>query len=380
MTKELNVGLIGLGYIGKIHTIAYRDIGLCFGNPPVVANLAAVLRSRLDTEAQAMKSYGWATTEAAAFFAQPLNMVDVCSPNCLHLEHVEPALQAGMAVYCEKPLAATLADAQTMAKLAQETGALTQMAFVMRFLPAIRQMKALIAAEEIGEVLHFRARLFHGSYLDPARPMSWRLRCADSGGGAFMDLGAHLVDLTHYLLGEVSTVRALTRTFICQRCTVRGSEEQQPVDVDDWTLCTLELKSGAVGVLEATRVASGARDDTEFSIFGSKGSLHFHISDPLLARWHDFKRGQWAHGALDVGPVAGERPIEQVWPGGKYSQGSFTDSHLAAAYSFLLDVAEGKPSMVDFQAGLAAQEVVEAAYRSGERGGDTIHLPLQSPS
>ncbi len=376
MTKELNVGLIGLGYIGKIHTIAYRDIGLCFGNAPVVANLAAVLRSRLDTEAQAMRSYELATTDAAKFFAQPLDVVDVCSPNCLHLEHVEPALKAGTAVYCEKPLAATLKDAQAMARLAQDTGVLTQMAFVLRFLPAIRQMKALIAAGEIGEVLHFRARLFHGSYLDPQRPMSWRLRCADSGGGAFMDLGAHLVDLTHYLLGRASTVRALTRTFICERCTLPGGEERQPVDVDDWTLCTLGLKSGAVGVLEATRVASGARDDTEFSIFGSKGSLHFHISDPLFARWHDFRRGQWTQGAIDAGPVPGERPIAQVWPAGKYSQGPFTDTHLAAAYSFLLDVAEGQPSMVDFQAGLAAQEVVEAVYRSAARGGDTIHLPL----
>ena len=133
---------------------------------------------------------------------------------------------------------------------------------------------------------------------------------------------------------------------------------------------------GAVGVLEVTRVASGARDDTEFSIFGSKGSLHFHISDPLFARWHDFRRGEWTHGAIDVKPVPGERPSAQVWPGGKYSQGPFTDAHLAAAYSFLLDVAEGKPSMVDFNAGLAAQEVVEAAFRSAERGGEAIHLPL----
>ena len=160
-------------------------------------------------------------------------MVDVCSPNCLHLEHVEPALKAGMAVYCEKPLAATLADAQAMARLAEETGVLTQMAFALRFLPAIRQMKAMIDAGEIGEVFHFRARMFHGGYLDPDRPMSWRLRCAESGGGAFMDLGAHLVDLTRYLLGGVATVRAEMRTFICERCTIRGSDEREPVDVDD---------------------------------------------------------------------------------------------------------------------------------------------------
>jgi len=376
MTKEINVGLIGLGYIGKIHTIAYRDIPLCFSNAPVVGNLAVVLRSRLDTEAEAMKSFAMATTDPDEFYAQPLDGVDVCSPNCLHRQHVEPALHAGLAVYCEKPLASTLEDARAMADLAEKSGVLTQVAFVLRYAPAIRQMKAMIDAGEIGEVFHFRARMFHGGYLDPDRPMSWRLRCAESGGGAFMDLGAHLVDLTRYLLGDVATVRAEMRTFICERCTIRGSDEREPVDVDDWALCTLELSSGAIGVLEVTRMAAGARDATEFEVFGSKGALRFQLRDRDLARLYDLQRQQWIHGAMSLSPIPGERPIEQVWPSGKYSQGGFTNVHLAAAYDFLLNVAEGKPSQVDFQAGLAAQEVIEAAYRSAAASGAWIHLPL----
>ena len=366
---------IGLGYIGKIHSIAYRDISLCFGNPAVTASLAAVLRSRLDSEVEAMKSFAVATTDPDEFYAQPLDVVDVCTTNRLHREHVQRALRSGLAVYCEKPLASTLEDARAMAELAEKTGALTQVAFMLRYTPAIRQMKAIIQAGEIGEVFHFRARLFHGSYLDLNRPMSWRLRCGLSGGGAFMDLGAHLVDLTRYLLGDVATVRALTRTFVCERPTVRGGKESASVDVDDWTHCTVEMKSGAVGVLEATRMAAGARDDTDFSIYGSNGSLHYSASDPYYVRWHDLKRGRWVHGNLDMPPIPGERPISQVWPSAKYSQGAFTDAHLAAAYDFLLNVAEGKPSQVDFQAGLAAQEVIEATYTSAERGGELIRLP-----
>lgn len=376
MTREMNVGLIGLGYIGKIHSIAYRDISLCFGNPPVTARLAAVLRSRLDTEVEATKSFAVATTDPDEFYAQPLDVVDVCTPNMLHREDVQRAFELGLAVYCEKPLASTLEDARAMASLAAKTGALTQIAFVLRYLPAIRQMKTIMQAGEIGEVFHFRGRLFHGSYLDVNRPMSWRLRCPLSGGGAFMDLGAHLVDLTRCLLGEVATVRAITRTFVCERCTVRGGKEREAVDVDDWTHCTVEMKSGAVGVLEATRMAAGARDDTDFSIYGSNGSLHYKASDPYFVHWHDLKRGRWVHGNLDMPPIPGERPISQIWPSGKYSQGAFTDAHLAAAYDFLLNVAEGKPSQVDFQDGLAAQEVIEATYTSAERGGELIRLPL----
>jgi len=376
MSKELKVGLIGLGYIGKIHTLAYRDISLCFSKAPVVPRLAAVLRSRLDTEVEATKSYQLATTDPAEFFTQDLDVIDVCSPNFMHREQVEPALRAGRAVYCEKPLAATLEDARAMADLAKKTGALTHVALTLRYLPAIRQMKAMIASGAIGEVYHFRARMFHGSYLDTERPMSWRLRYAESGGGAFMDLGVHLVDLTHYLLGPVETVRAQKRVFVCERCTLPRSDQREPVDVDDWMLSTLELKNGAVGVLEVTRVAGGSGHDTDFAVFGSKGAVLFEIDDAESVRWFDPKRQQWIRGVMDLPPMPGERPAAEIWPTQKYSQGELTNSHLAAAYDFLLNVAEGLPSAVDFQAGLAAQEVVEAAYRSAERSGDVIRLPL----
>ncbi|MGQ9493873.1 MAG: Gfo/Idh/MocA family protein [Anaerolineae bacterium] len=376
MTTKINVGLIGLGYIGKIHAIAYRDIPFCFPKSPVVAHLAAVLRSRLDSESEAMKSFAIATTNPAEFYTQPLDIVDICSPNYLHRQHAQHALESGIAVYCEKPLACTLEDARAMASLAEKSGALTHVAFVLRYLPAIRQMKALIAAGEIGEIFHFRARMFHSSYLDYNRPMSWRLRRAQAGGGAFMDLGAHLVDLTHYLLGNVATVRAAMRTFICERCTAQGSEQRELVDVDDWTLCTLELSSGAVGVLEVTRMAAGAEDATNFEVYGNKGALLFQARDPNSARLYDLRRQQWISGAMNLPPILGERPIEQIWPGGKYSQGSMTNAHLAAAYDFVLNVAEKKPSSIDFQTGAAAQEVIEAAYISAARGGELIRLPL----
>jgi predicted dehydrogenase len=378
MTKVINVGLIGLGYIGKIHAIAYRDIPQCFGQPAVMPRLTAVLRSHLDTEREAMQAAGFelATSDPDEFYAQPLDVVDVCTPNYLHLEHARRALQSGLAVYCEKPLACTLQDARAMLNLAEANGALTQVAFMLRYVPAIRQMKALIAAGEIGDVLHFRARLFHSSYLDFERPMAWRLRRAQSGGGAFMDLGAHLVDLTHYLLGSVISVRAVMRTFICERCTVRGSAEREAVDVDDWMHCTLELASGAVGVLEVTRVAAGFESATDFEVFGSKGSAAFHEQEPNFAQVYDLRKRQWISGTLGLPPIPGERPIEQLWPNRKYSQGYFVNAHMAATYDFLSNVAEKKPSQVDFRAGVAAQEVIEAAYLSAAKGGERIELPL----
>ena len=380
MTKSLNIGLIGLGYIGKIHATAYRNIPLCFSDPPVTANLAAVLRSGLETDVKLMQDFGFdiRTTDPEEFFTHPLDIVDICTPNVLHLEQVEQAAQRKRHIYCEKPLAMNLEEARAMAQMAKEADILTHVAFVLRYVPAVRQMKALLEAGRIGEILNFRGHMFHSGYLDPERPMSWRLRHSQSGGGVFADLGAHLIDLIHYLIGNVAWVQAATRTYISSRPTSRGASEHGEVDVDDWALCTMGLESGEMGVLEVTRMAAGAAEETALEIYGSQGALIFHISQPNLVRHYDLDRKKWSSGALDVHEFHGDRPLAQIWPSAKMSQGLMTDAHLASAYDFMLCVAEGKPSTIDFEVGLATQEVLEATYRSAARGGECIDLPLDS--
>ena len=189
-----------------------------------------------------------------------------------------------------------------------------------------------------------------------------------------MDLGAHLVDLTHYLLGRVASVRADMRTFIGERFTTKRGDRKEAVDVDDWALVKLELSNGAVGVIEVTRMAAGASQASGFEVYGSQGALIYAEANPESVRYFNLKRGEWINGPAHVPPAAGERPIEQLWPNAKYSQGSMVNSHMAAQYDLLLNVAENKPSQADFKAGAAAQAVVEAAYISAERGGSLYRL------
>ncbi len=378
MGKEFKIGLIGLGYIGKVHAIAYQDIPLCFTQPQVTAKLHAVLRSRLDSEEAAMRRAGFdiKTTNPDEFFAAPLDIVDVCSPNHLHLDQVTRALNLGLNVYCEKPLTRTYQEARLLADLADKSAGKTHTAFVLRYMPGIRQMKAIIEAGVIGEIYHFRSHMFHGSYIDANRPMSWRLRKSTSGGGALMDLGAHLIDLTTYLLGGVDWVRAEMRTCIAERPVSAGSSQHETVDVDDWTLCTLQLKNGAVGVVEVTRMAAGAGEATQVEVFGSKGALSFDFRRPDTVDWYDLKHKQWKTGAIEAPPVSGERPIETIWPNGKYSQGIMTNAHLASEYDFMLNITEGKKSGIDFRAAAAVQEIIEAAYISNDHHNECIYLPL----
>ena len=378
MKNQLNVGLVGLGFIGKIHAIGYRDIALCFPQPQVTANLKAVLRTSLGRDEAFMQTVGagMETTSMEEFFSQDLDLVDVCSPSAMHTEYVLEAARRGIPVYCEKPLGKDLADARIMAEAAARHNILTHMAFTQRYLPAIRQMKAAIDSGEFGEVLNFRGNIFHSSYLDPQRPMSWRLRWAESGGGAFADLGAHMIDLVKYLLGDAARVGAKMRTFITERPAARGSDQMETVDVDDWALCTMELKNGAIGHIEATRMAAGISDEITLQIFCRNGSLHFNASNPHEIRIHNLKSGCWQSGSLPYPDVSGERPIASIYPGAKMSQGRFQDAHMASCYDFLQCVQQNTPSKSDFQSALAVQEILEAAYRSGRSTGEMLDLPL----
>jgi len=369
--KTINVGLIGLGFIGKVHTIAYKDIPLCINHPLVGANLSALLRSRLDTEQEATggAGYGVTTTSPDEFFSQPLQLVDICTPNNLHLEQCQRAIAAGMSVYCEKPLAVSYEEALLLADLAEKAGVITQVAFVMRYLPAIKQMKALVAAGEIGEILNFRGHMFHGSYLDPNRLMSWRLKQSESGGGAFIDLGAHLVDMALYILGDIKSVRAQMHTFIQERFVDKKQEQREVVDVDDWTLCTLELKNGATGVIEVTRMAAGASEESSFEIYGTKGALIYREKEPNDVQYYSQPKGEWITGPTGLSPIEGERPLNIIYPGSKYSQGMMTNIHLASEYDLLLNIFEQKYSANDFRSASRVQQVIEAAYSSAKQDG-----------
>lgn len=378
MSKTLRVGIMGLGFIGRVHANAYHAIPLCFPAAPVTAQVAAVLRSHPGSdEFTRQAGFDLVTTDMDEFLSAPLDMVDICTPNDLHEPEALAAIERGIPVYCEKPLARSLDEARRMAAAAQQHGVMTHTAFVMRYLPAIRQMKAILASGELGDVMTFRANMFHASYLDPNRPMSWRLRHADSGGGAFADLGAHLVDMVRYLLGETSSVRAEARTFIRERPASKGSSQRETVDVDDWLCATLEMQSGAVGQIEVHRMAAGAGEDTKVEIFGSKGALALYMAQPETVRHYSLQRGQWLQGAVSTaGLDDGMRPIETIYPAPKFTQGMMTNVHLASQFDFLQCIVEGRPSALDFNAAVAVQEVLEAAYTSAKRGGEKMRLPL----
>ena len=377
-TPILNIGLVGFGFIGKLHAKAYESIPYAFPEPALTARISAILRQNPKADTEFLHTLGDAlvTTNISEFFAQPLEAVDICSPNVFHREQVLEAIRLGKHVYCEKPLGRTLQDARDMAAAAAETNLITHSAFMMRYVPAVRHMKSVIENGGMGQPFHFRAYMNHGSYIDPLRPMSWRLRHAMAGGGALADLGIHLMDLIRFLLGDISWVQCHTRTFIPRRPVAVGSNQLEAVDVDDWALCQLGLPNDACGTIEVTRVAGGTGEESGIVISGSQGSLKLNFEHPDQLHYFDAKRKQWINGILEFPPPAKMRPIEQLWPPSKQSMGYMLNAHLASCFDFLQCIQEKKPSALNFATALAAQEILEAAYRSASFDGKRMTLPL----
>jgi len=373
----IRVGLIGLGFIGKIHAQAYRSIPFCYKNPKTLAKVSAVLRTKTGSDRDFLETLGspFVTTDKNAFYDQDLDMVDICTPNALHMEQAITALNHKMHLYIEKPLGLNLAHAREIAAAARSAGVLSHTAFMMRYFPGVKQAKAVIASGALGEILNFRAHFFHNSYMDPQRPTSWRLQHALSGGGALTDLGVHMIDMMRYLLGEASWVQCRTRTFISQRPDSQGGSKLVPVDVDDWALCTVGLKSEAQGSIEVTRLSGGMGNSTRMEIFGSRGSVVIDINHPLHCEFYDQKSNQYHNGDLDFLTPEGESEKSSCWPQAKMSLGHFVDAHTACIYDFLQRIRMDRQSPLNFDDAVKTQEILEAAYLSASRNAEIIQLP-----
>lgn len=373
MMRELGVGMIGYGFMGKMHSYAYASLPFIYDPPPAEIRFAAVC-------AQSEKSRNLAVERAGYAFStddyrelvtrDDVDIVNVCTPNYLHREQVLAALEAGKHVYCDKPLAMNAAEAEQMANAANKAGTTCQVTFHLRYSPAILRAKQLVDEGFLGDITAFRAAYLHAGYVDPNRPISWRTDKEKAGGGALVDLGSHVLDLLRHLMGDFVRVRAELRTIIKERPISVGSDEKAPVTVDDVALVELELPGGVIGTMEVSRVATGAQDDMRLEIHGAKGAVRFDLMDPNWLWVYDNTK---PHAAL--GGNRGWQRIETIQnypmpaslPGGRSPVG-WMRFHIASIYEFVSRVADGRPGSPSFEDGLAVQRIMDAAIRSAETG------------
>jgi predicted dehydrogenase len=274
----IGVGMLGYAFMGKAHSNGYRQMPYIFWPPPAIPRLVSISGRNAEAVSIAARRYGFekATTAWQDIIADPdVDVFDNCGPNNLHAEPSIAAAEAGKHVMCEKPLGRTRHEAKQMLDAVTKAGVKHLAAFNYRFVPAILHARDIIQSGALGRIYHFRARYLQEWILDPDFPMVWRLQKDVAGSGVLGDLGAHSIDLARFLVGEIATVSAATRTFIPQRTDAEGS--RQTVDVDDAFAAVLEFENGALGTLEASRFALGRKNHNTFEINGEKGSIVFNL-------------------------------------------------------------------------------------------------------
>ncbi len=367
---QIGIGLVGYGSIGRIHTLSYKDLPLLYPGALPRLTLAAVCTTREETARAAAQEGGYAAwfTDMKELVSQDsVSVVDCCTPNNQHRETLLAAIEAGKHAYCEKPLALNAAEARDIARRAEKAGISIGMTFNYRFIPAIMRAKRMIQDGMLGDVYSFRATYMHTGYQDPQKPLGWRMKQETSGGGALVDLGAHVIDLVRHLLGEMDAVRAVTKIYIPRRPMERGSRVLGEVTVDDAAWLEVRLSGGGFGTIEVSRFATGALDDLGLEILGSKGALRFSLMDANWLYWFDATRAGGFQGG-DQGWVRLE--TVQHYRGAAIPPArailGWTRAHAECQYAFLRAVAEGKKPEPGVRDGLLTQLVLDAAYASAK--------------
>lgn len=371
--QTFGVGMIGYGFMGKMHSYAYASLPFIYDPPPAQVRLVGVAAATQASRNLAMQraGYEFATSDYRELLKRDdIHIVNICTPNYLHKEQVIEALKAGKHVYCDKPLAMNAREAREIVDLAKSVGTTCQMTFHNRFSPAVMRARQIADNGFLGEVVSFRAVYLHSGYLDPTRPITWRLQKEKSGGGALADLGSHAIDLLHHLIGRFTRVQANLQTVVKQRPVAKGSSEMAPVDVDDLAVLQLELENGSIGTLEASRIATGTQDDLRFEVHGTRGAMRFDLMDANWLYIYDDTKPS----ALLGGDRGWQRiecvqnyPKPAALPRGKTPVG-WTRFHIASIYDFVSNVAAGRPGNPSFGDGLAVHEVMDAAQASSESG------------
>lgn len=372
--QEIGIGLVGYKFMGKAHSHAYRDVAQFFQ-----LKASPAMRTLCGRNEEAVKevanTWGWQSCETdykKLVERDDIQLVDVATPNNTHAEIAFAAARAGKHVACEKPLAMTVSEAKEMLQAVTEAGVKHMVWFNYRRVPAIALAKRLIDEGKLGRLFHIRAQYLQSWIIDPEFPLVWRLRKGVAGSGALGDLGAHLIDLARYLVGEFDEVMGMTETFIKERpqelesggLAARGGTARGEVTVDDATLFLARFEGGAIGSFEATRFAQGRKNAERLEINGSKGSLCFDFERMNELEFYSVEDDAHTQGFRTIMVTEPETHpyVSAYWPPGHII--GYEHTFINQAADLIDGIAGDRGLSPDFEDGLRCQQVLEAVLKS----------------
>ncbi len=378
--SEIGVGLVGYKFMGRAHSNAYRQVARFFDVDPVPV-MRAICGRDLEATTNAAAQLGWQEVETdyhALVNRDDIGLVDVSTPGYTHREVVLAALDAGKHVLCEKPLANSLEEASEMLLAARKAGTINMVNFNYRRVPAVQFAKKLIDEGRLGTIRHWRAVYLQDWLVNETVPLAWRLKKEFAGSGALGDIGAHILDLSQFLVAPVTSVVGTLDTFIKQRpvearntggsgLSWEAGDEMGDVTVDDSTTFLARFENGATGTFEATRMATGRRNYNRFEINGSLGSIAFNLErlNELEVYFREDESGLQGFRTLNV--TESVHPYTAAWwPAGHII--GWEHTHVHVVKDLLDGIRTGVNPLPSFEDGYKNQAVLDAVARSSESG------------
>lgn len=373
--KTIKIGMVGYKFMGKAHSNALQRLGMFFDSGAKVELKALCGRDPVWVR-KAADQFGFEAVETSwekLVKRADIDAVDITAPSNVHKQIAIAAAENGKHIFCEKPLALTVGDARDILAAVEKAGVKHQIGFNYRFAPAILLAKQLIDSGKLGTLYHFRAKYLQDWILDPSFPLVWRLDKSVAGSGSHGDLGAHLIDLAHFLVGDMKRVIGMSKTFVTKRpevgvmqgLTAQSSENavMKPVTVDDATLFLAEFENGALGSFEATRFAAGHKNDMSFEINGSKGSVRFEFERMNELQYHDAGDDPLIGGFRTIQASEGCHPYMKAWwPVGHVIGYEHTFVH--EFHEFIRAIAQDGTTSPDFTDGVRCCQVLDAVDKS----------------
>ena len=362
---EANVALIGYAFMGKAHSNAYRQVNPFFA--PTLRPRMKVICGRTPSAVRAAaREYGWdeaATDWQEVVARKDIDIVDVSTPGDSHMEIAIAAARAGKAVFCEKPLANTVRDAERMLAAVEKAGVVHMICHNYRRAPAVMLARQLIAEGQLGDIRHYRGTYLQDWITDPNFPLVWRLDKKKAGSGALGDIAAHSIDLARFLVGEISEVAADLATFVKMRPLPDNPKKRGRVTVDDASVSLVRFANGAIGTIEATRMAPGRKNYNRFEINGSRGSLAFDLERMNELELYLEADQQRVRGFRRILVTESTHPyVKAWWPPGHIIGYEHTFTH--TVYDLLEAMARDKVPQPNFVDGVRNQRVLGAIEKA----------------
>lgn len=376
--KVLNIGLIGSGFMGQAHADAYRRAALLYRDlalMPVLHTLADVNKALAESAAQRF-GFARATGDWRAMVDDPeIDLIDITTPNSMHVDMAMAAIDAGKHVYCEKPLTVELDDAERLVAAAQSAGVKTMVAFNNIKTPAALLAKRLIERGDIGTPTRFRGWFDQGFFNDPDLPWSWRCSREQAGSGALGDLGSHVIGVAQFLMGPVKSVVGQEQTFFAKRpapgegtgyaARADASARRLDVENEDQFQALVTFANGAGGTIEASRIAAGKVFGIAWEISGTEGTIMMdgeRFNELQIARYADPKHDRGFKTIMAGSQV----PQFNGFFGFDFAGGGlgFFDVKVIEVHDLLQGIAGTSECFPDFRFGLENQKIVDGMVRS----------------